>query len=150
MYLTRETEAVNASGGASLEGKLAFDEEVLILRHRGGDSAIVVGSGSGSYDALRWNGSCVSLDAEELTQDVPPSAKFSHIEWRWLGDDTQAALRQDPVVDKTYIARKRECKGVTLGAVSKKCEVLDKQLAEVVVKSVRDGLSIPEPENRPK
>src|SRR5688572_30715465 len=32
VFLTRETDAVNASGGASVVGKLAFDEEVLVLR----------------------------------------------------------------------------------------------------------------------
>ncbi|HEX2732391.1 MAG TPA: hypothetical protein VHM70_12325 [Polyangiaceae bacterium] len=150
MYLTRETDAVNASGGASVGGKLAFDEEVLVLVHRGGDSGgIQVGSASGSYDALRWNGSCVSLDGEEVTNTVPPKPKYSRIEWRWLGDDVQEALRQNDEINKTYIARKAECKGVTMGEVSKKCEVLDDKLIEVVVKSVRGGSKIPEPKAKP-
>jgi hypothetical protein len=150
VYLTRETEAVNASGGASVGGKLAFDEEVLVLVHRGGDGGgVQVGSGGGSYDALRWNGSCVSLDGEEVTTTVPPSPKTSRIEWRWLGDDVQEALRADEEVNKTYIARKNECKGVTMGSVSKKCEVLDNKLIDVVVKSVRGGTKVPSPKAQP-
>lgn len=150
MYLTRETDAVNASGGASVVGKLAFDEEVLVLRHRtAGKDDIQVGSGSGSYDALRWDGSCVSLEGEEVTSNPPPRAKTSRIEWRWLGEDMQAALRKDSTVEDTFIARKKECKGVTMGAVSKKCEQLDTKLIAVTADYVRGATGLPQPEHQP-
>lgn len=150
MYLTRETDAVNASGGASVVGKLAFDEEVLVLRHRqAGVDDIQVGSGNGSYDALRWDGSCVSLEGEEVTSNHPPAAKTSRIEWRWLGEDIQAALRADKTVNDTFLARKKECKGVTMGAVSKKCEMLDKKLIEVTAAFVRGTSGLPQPEHQP-
>lgn len=150
MYLTRETDAINASGGASVVGKLAFDEEVLILRHRAADSeSIQVGSGGGSYDALRWDGSCVSLEGEEVTDRHPPKAKTSRVEWRWLGEDMEAALRRDDKVNETFIARKRECKGATMGAVSKKCERLDQELIDVTVEYVRRTSDLPQPKNQP-
>lgn len=150
VYLTRETDAVNASGGASVVGKLAFDEEVLVLRHRvAGADDVQVGSGGGSYDALRWDGSCVSLEGEEVTTNRPPVAKTSRVEWRWLGDDMQAALRKDPKVNETFLARKKECKGVTMGAVTKKCEQLDKKLIEVTVEHVRSTSSLPQPAHQP-
>jgi hypothetical protein len=150
MYMTRETDAVNASGGASVVGKLAFDEEVLVLRHRqAGADDIQVGSGNGSYDALRWDGSCVSLEGEEVTSNHPPKAKTSRIEWRWLGEDMQAALREDKTVNDTFIARKKECKGVTMGAVSKKCEVLDKKLIDVTADFVRGASGLPQPKHQP-
>ncbi len=150
MYLTRETDAINASGGASVAGTLAFDEEVLVLRHREvGENSIQVGSGSGSYDALRWDGSCVSLEGEEVTTREPPKAKTSRIEWRWLGDDMQDALREDDTVDETFVARKRECKGATMGTVSKKCQQLDEKLIEVTAKFVRGTQSLPQPKNQP-
>ncbi len=150
MYLTRETDAINASGGASVAGTLAFDEEVLVLRHRqAGEDGIQVGSSSGSYDALRWDGSCVSLEGEEVTSNKPPKAKTSRIEWRWLGDDMKKALRKNSAVDETYVARKRECKGATMGAVSKKCENLDKKLIEVTADFVRGTDSLPQPKNQP-
>ncbi len=150
MYLTRETDAVNASGGATIGGTLEFDEEVLVLRHRGaGDDDIQIGSGGGSYDALRWNGSCVSLEGEELTSRHPPKAKASPIDWRYIGDDMESALRKDSTVNDTYIARKRECKGATMGAVSKKCEVLDKKLSAVTVEFVRGASNLPQPKEQP-
>lgn len=150
MYLTRETDAVNASGGASVVGKLAFDEEVLILRHRGADEdSVQVGSGSGSYDALRWDGSCVSLEGEELTTRHPPKAKTSRIEWRWLGEDMQAALRKDSTINETFQARRKECKGVSMGAVSKKCQQLDEKLVAVTVDYVRNTSDLPLPKAQP-
>jgi hypothetical protein len=150
MYLTRETDAVNASGGASVVGKLAFDEEVLVLRHRvAGADDIQVGTGSGSYDALRWDGSCVSLEGEEVTSNAPPRAKTSRIEWRWLGEDMQQALRKDSTVDETYVARKKECKGVTMGSVSKKCEQLDGKLIQITADYVRGASGLPQPQHQP-
>jgi hypothetical protein len=150
MYLTRETDAINASGGASVAGKLAFDEEVLVLRHRPvKKDGIQVGSASGSYDAMRWDGSCVSLEGEELTTNVPPKPKTTRVEWKWIGGDMRDALREDETVNKTYIARRKECKGVSMGAVSKKCEKLDKQLIDVIVDYVRSTSSLPEPKAQP-
>jgi hypothetical protein len=150
MYLTRETDAINASGGASVVGKLAFDEEVLVLRHRtAGADDIQVGSGNGSYDALRWDGSCVSLEGEEVTSTRPPKARTSRIEWRWLGEDMQAALREDSTVNDTFLARKKECKGVTMGAVSKKCEQLDTKLIDVTADHVRETSGLPQPKHQP-
>ncbi len=150
MYLTRETEAVNASGGATVSGTLAFDEEVLILRHRGGDkNGIQIGAGGGNYDALRWNGSCVSLEAEELTNNTPPKAKTSRVEWRWLSKSMQKGLREDPTINETYRARRQECKGATMGSVTKKCETLDKKLVAVVVDYVRGSETLPAPGDKP-
>lgn len=150
MYLTRDTEAVNASGGASVSGTLAFDEEVLVLRHRGGDDdGIQVSGSNGSYDALRWNGSCVTLDGAEVTANQPPKAKYSRVEWRWLGEQMQAALREDANINETYRAMRNECKGVTMGAVSKKCEVLDKKLIDVIVDHVRGRRELPVPTDKP-
>src|SRR5688500_9877924 len=67
-YLTRKTEAWNASGGASTEGFLEFDEEVLLVAERKADAGGMQVSGSGAgYDAVRWDGSCVTLSGEEIT-----------------------------------------------------------------------------------
>lgn len=145
-YLTRKTEAWNASGGASVQGELQFDEEVLILRERSSDSGGIQVSGAmGSYDALRWNGSCVSLMAEEITKRSPPKLLHSRVEWRWLSDAMQEALRQNPEIVEIYRARRKECKGVSIGDVSQKCEQLDKKLVDVIVQHVRDGGQLVEP-----
>lgn len=145
-YLTRKTEAWNASGGASVQGELAFDEEVLILRERLSKSGGIQVSGAmGSYDALRWNGSCVSLMAEEITKNKPPKLLHSRVEWRWLSEPMQEALRSNQEIVETYRARRSECKGATMGEVSKKCEQLDTKLVALIVKHVREGGQLVEP-----
>ncbi len=149
-YLTRKTRAWNASGGASDAGDLEFDEEVLVLRHRGGDpKGMQVSGASGGYDALRWNGSCVTLAAEELTLKSPPRAKTSRVEFRFLDTSLQEALRADAKVDAIYKERRHECKGATMGAVSLKCEKADTALSESIVRYVREGGAVPKPEKLP-
>jgi hypothetical protein len=146
-YLTRKTEAWNASGGASVQGELAFDEEVLILRYRGAKEGGIQVSGSGSnYDALRWNGSCVSLSGAEVTFNEPPRKLHSRVEWKWLGEPMREALRSNPLVKETFISRRNECKGASLGAVTRKCEQLDNKLVDVIVEHVRGGGALAKPD----
>lgn len=149
LYLRGRTEAINASGGATVAGFLEFDEEVLMLRHRAADSkGIQIGSGNGQYDALRWDGSCVSLEGEEVTTQVPAKPKHTRVEWRWLGDKMQDALRTDDDLSTTYRARQKECKGVSIGDVSKQCEKLDAQLIQKIVNFVRSHGELPQPSLR--
>lgn len=149
LYLRGRTEAINASGGATVAGFLEFDEEVLMLRHRAADAkGIQVGSGNGQYDALRWDGSCVSLEGEEVSTEVPSKPKHTRVEWRWLGDEMQDALRSDSELSTTYRARQKECKGVTIGDVSKQCEKLDAQLIQKIVNFVRSNSELPRPSLR--
>jgi len=150
LYLRGKTRAVNASGGASVAGHLSPDEEVLVLRHRSDDpDGMQIGDGSGQYDALRWNGSCVSLEGGEVSARSPGAPRSSRIEWKWLGDAMRTALRRDDTVTQTYRARRKECRGATTGVVSKKCERLDRQLIDVIARYVRSGAELPEPEDRP-
>ncbi len=150
LYLRGKTRAVNASGGATVDGDLLRDEEVLVLRHRKGDpSGMQIGDGSGQYDALRWNGSCVSLEAGEVTKRRPPAPGQARVEWRWLGEGMRSALRKDEAVTETFLARKKECKGATTGSVSKACERLDRKLIDRIVAYVRTGPELPAPEEHP-
>jgi hypothetical protein len=149
-YLTRKTNAWNASGGASDNIQLEFDEEVLILRHRVPDKGgMQVSGASGGYDALRWDGACVTLAKEELTLRLPPQAKSARIEWRWLDDPIQEKLRADGKVDDAYKKRRNECKGASMGTVSLKCVKADARLSEVIVQYVRDGGELATPAKLP-
>jgi hypothetical protein len=149
-YVRGKTRAVNASGGASVAGFLTRDEEVLVLRHRRNvPGGMQVGDGSGQYDVLRWNGSCVSLEGGEVTSRAPNTPRQSRIEWRWLGDPMRTALRRDETVSQTYRAKRNECRGVTTGTVSKKCEQLDAKLITVIAHYVRSGPDLPEPDEHP-
>lgn len=149
-YLLGKTRAVNASGGETVEGSLMRDEEVLVLRHRKADTGgMQIGDGSGQYDALRWNGSCVSLEAGEVTSRRPSTPGQAHIEWSWLGEGMRAALRRDATINDVFIARKKECRGATSGAVSKACERLDGKLVARIAEHVRSGPELPTPEHHP-
>lgn len=149
-YLTRRTQAWNASGGASDSGWVEFDEEVLILYARVADAGGMQVSGAGgSFDALRWDGSCVTLQSEEVTMSKAPSPKYPPIDFRYLDDDTQGALRKDEKVNKAWLDRRKECKGATSGEVSLKCVKADDGLTKSVIAFVRGGGSVPEPKKLP-
>lgn len=149
-YLTRKTEAWNASGGASTEGFVEFDEEVLLMAERKADTGGMQVSGAGAgYDAIRWDGSCVTLSGEELTQKRPPSVKNVKVEWRFLDDNLQQALRKDERVNAAFLERRSECKGATSGDVSDKCVKADLKLSNAVVTYVRGGGSVPVPTTLP-
>jgi hypothetical protein len=150
-YLKGRTKAWNASGGASDNTWLEFDEEVLVLAERKADlgGMQVSGGGGASYDALRWDGGCVTLSGDELTLDKPPAPKNSKVEWRFLDDNVQEALRAVPSVNDAYLARRKECKGVTSGDVSAKCVKADDKLSAEIVKYLRGGGALPEPTKVP-
>ena len=149
-YLTRKTEAGNASGGISGEGFLEFDEEVIILQKRKSDlGGMQVSGAMGGYYVLRWDGTCNDIAGEELTLSKPPQPKSSKIEWRFLDEDTQEALRKDSKLDEMVNARRNECKGAASGTVSKKCVELDKKLVDMLAKVVRGGIDLPVPSKHP-
>jgi hypothetical protein len=148
-YLTRKTEAWNAEGGASVGGFVEFDEEVVLLTSHAPPKGGMQVSGAGGYQALRWNGSCVTLSSEEVTTKRPPSPKHPRIEWRFIEDGMREALRKDSAVDQAAVTVKRECKGVSVGDVSKKCEDADNKLVDSIVKYVAGGASLPEPAKLP-
>lgn len=150
-YLTRKTEAWNASGGASSGGYLEFDEEVLLLFERRADTGGMQVSGAGSsYDALRWDGSCVTLSGEEVTLQKPPVPKATSIEWRFLDDNVQEALRKDAAINSAYLERRKECQGAVTGDVSLKCVKADTKLSTSIVQHVRGGGAVPVPSTLPE
>lgn len=151
-YITRKTKAVNASGGVTSGDEwLAFDEEVVLLIHRVPKAGGIQVSGSeGSFDAIRLDGSCVTLDSTEVTLNLPPAPKFARIDWRYLGDDVEGQLKEYRPIFDAYVARKKECKGAFSGEVSKKCVDLDAKLNQKIVSSLKDGsLSLKPPAKRP-
>jgi hypothetical protein len=143
-YLTRDTEAWNASGGASSSGKLLFDEEVLILSHHVPDAGGMTVSGSGgSYDVLRWDGTCASLMAEEIRLRQPPKPRFATIPWKHLSETSRDALEADAKVGAAVAERRKACKGATMGSVSAQCEKVDKKMSQSIVDYVRRGGALP-------
>ena len=148
-YLTRKTEAWNAEGGASVGGFVEFDEEVLLLSSHAPPKGGMQVTGAGGYQALRWDGSCVTLSSEEVTTKRPPAPKHPRIEWRFIEDGMRDALRKDHAIDDAAIAVKRECKGISVGDVSKKCVDADNKLVDAIVKYVQSSSGLPEPAKLP-
>ena len=150
-YLTGKVKAWNASGGVSADGFLEFDEEVIVLQERKADTGGMQVSGAGtSYDVLRWDGTCATLGEGELTMNKPPSPKSARVEWRFLDDNVQEALRSDEALSKLVSERKKECKGATSGDVSMKCVKADTKLSDSIIGYVRKGGTIPVPSKLPE
>jgi hypothetical protein len=146
----KSAEAWNASGGVSSQDKIMFDEEfVLLTRREANTGGMTVSGAGGGYDVLRWDGSCASLQDEEVSLSVSPTPKNAKIPWKSLDDKIRDALLADEKINKVFTARRKECKGATIGEVSSKCEKLDDQLSVVVVDYVRKGGSVPAPSKLP-
>lgn len=142
-YLRGNTEAWNASEGGSSRYKMMFDEEVLVMRKRAA-SAMMVGQG-GSFDVLRWDGSCVSLAEGEMTLKKPPKPRASPLSWKELTGPTRDALAADPRVGPAYEKRRKECKGITSGDVTAACVKADGALSDAIIEHLRGGGQLPTP-----
>lgn len=146
----REAAPFNGMNGPSSEEKLTFEEELLVLSENKVDTGGMQVSGAGSsYDLLRWDGTCVTLSAEEVRLSGPSKPKHAGIPWRILEDATQNALLQNEAIAKVATERRKECKGATIGEVSAKCEKADRRLNDLIVEAVRSGTEVPKPAKVP-
>ena len=149
-YLRGKVEAWNASGGASTRAVLAFDEEVIVLRFRApGKGGIVVSGAGGSYDVLRLDGNCFTLDPENITTKRPPNPKHGPILFHRFAARTKDALLANDAVRGAYIKRMKECQGATSGEVSMACVRADDGLSAAVASFVVSGSPVPTPERIP-
>jgi hypothetical protein len=129
--------------------ELGFDEEVLALRfHEQPKGGMIVGSGNGTYDVLRWDGSCSrGVEAEVFTRSRPPRPRTAHVHWHRIGERMQNALiGSSDAVKRAHGKRGRECKGAMSGDVSAACEKADAALVEAIVDCVRASSDLPDTE----
>jgi len=147
-YLAGDVDGWYASGGASARAKLSFDEEVLVLRFREPPKGGIVVSNGGSYDVLRWDGLCYTLDAGEFTTRRPPKAKRAAIPFQRLGPRLQTLLLADPHVKGAHDKLAKECHGVTQGEVSLACVHADEALSAAVAEYVH-AHKLPAPDRIP-
>jgi hypothetical protein len=148
-YLRGNVDGWNAEGGASARAKLEFDEEVLVLEKRSGNSGGMQVSGSGGYQVMRWDGNCYTLSDNEVTMQRPPAPKHAPIAWRYLEDPTKNALLDDAKLKKAYDKRNHECKGAVSGDVTLSCQRADDAMSNAIVQAVRGGIVIPTPQHIP-
>ena len=146
----RSVEAWNASGGMSSAEKIVFEEEFVILARREAKTGgIQVSGAGGSYDVLRWDGTCASLMEDEVSTRGTSSPKHAKIPWKNLDDKVRDALTANEKIGKVYADRRKECKGATMGDVSAKCQKADEMLSTVVVDFMRNGGTLPPPAKLP-
>jgi hypothetical protein len=148
-YMTRDVEGWNAGGGRTHRAKLQFDEEVLVVAHRKANAngiVLVAANGdTGSYDVLRWDGSCISVMAEEITMNKAPKPKRATIPWRHLEEPTKNALLAAPKVKTALDARDKACNASDDG----KCSKADVAFTGTIADFVRTSKALPEPTRRP-
>ena len=77
--------------------------------------------------------------------DVAPKPKNAKVLWKDFSDAAQEALLSDANIAKLNKDRRDECKGASIGQVSKKCVVLVDKLSEAIVAFVRNGGEVPAP-----
>jgi hypothetical protein len=132
-----------------VNSELAFDEEVLAIRfHAQAKGGMIMGSGKGTYDVLRWDGSCcIGIEAELFSRSRPPRARAAHVQWHRIGVRMQDALiASSDAVQRAHAKRGMECKGAMTGDVSSACEKADAALVDAIVDHVRTSDDLPEPE----
>ncbi|HEY8078175.1 MAG TPA: hypothetical protein VIF62_28805 [Labilithrix sp.] len=150
MYMKADVDGWNAEGGASARARLAFGEEMLVLRRRlPPANGIVVGSGGAGYLVMRWDGNCYTVDDSELGANKPSSPKHAPIPFRFYSERTKSALLEHPKILAAYQKRGKECKGATSGSVTKACEQADAALSTAIVAEIRGGATIPTPDKLP-
>ena len=148
-YVTRDLEAWDAS--RSRRGReaapMSRDEEVIVLADRSGGSGMIVGGGS--FDVLRWDGSCASLMADEVTFDKPIQVQSAEIPWRQLDAPIRDALLGDRKIATADTDHRRSCHGGRMGAKSAACRRAEERLTLLVAEQVRKGATLPPPAHFP-
>jgi hypothetical protein len=147
-YMRTGLNAVNG-WGPTIDEDLVQGEEVLVINYRRQSESFQVEGSLGTYDVLRWNGSCVTLDVGQVTAKAPRSPKPGRIEWRSLGEEMQGALLKAPELGELYEERRKACKGASIGLVTDKCESLDRDLNKQVAYHVRAQRALPKPSSHP-
>lgn len=149
VYLRRKVDAW-FTGGPSSKATLAFDEEVLVLRfHAPSSGGMVVEGAGGTYDVLRWDGRCFTLDSDEITPKRPPEAGAARLKWDRIGANMQAAILQNDDVKRAYDRRSKACKNAQRDDLPPACETADSMLGLAIANHVRAVDDLPAPETIP-
>ena len=113
------------------------------------------GFGEGSGRSISF----IVLTGDRLHDDQQTDAYYDrlstrlHADRRHIADlqdyaaqpQLRSALTSDGTVKEAFVARRKECKGVTFGRVTKKCVECEDTLVAAIVNYVRAGGELPEP-----
>jgi hypothetical protein len=135
------------TGARSTRATLAFDEEVLVLRfHPVSSGSMAIEGSAGSYDVLRWDGRCFTLDSGEITTTRPPAAKAARVQWDRIGAPMQGAVLKSEDVRRAYDRRNKACKGASRDEPPPACDSAESTLSVVIANHVRTVGGLPDPE----
>jgi hypothetical protein len=137
-YLRGDTPAWLAGSHLADQALLRFDEEVIVVGNRTATSGIQVGGGS--YDVLRWDGTCFSVMADEVTFQRPPQPLNAPIEWRHLSDDMREVLLRDRKIKAAYDRFRSRCKE---DGAAPACDAARDELGRIIADHVRKGAELP-------
>jgi hypothetical protein len=145
-YLRRDTESWNANSRHARKARLKLDEEVVVLSMKGpSKGTIVVGDGR-SYEALRFDGTCVSLSSDELGFTKPWAPKRAAVPWDNLEPGTQTPLLASKPVTAALAALRKACKVDTND--DKRCHEAEAAFGLAVFGALTPTM-LPEPARRP-
>ncbi|MCA9621957.1 MAG: hypothetical protein KC731_23190 [Myxococcales bacterium] len=141
-YVRQDMEAWYASARRSRPRQLKYAEEVLVVASRAPSGMVI---GGGSYDVLRWDGSCVSLMAGELSFRAPSTPDVATIPWRHLEDPMASVLTKNRKIAFRNDKRREACKSDD----EVRCEEAESFLSLTIADYVRGGGELPPPRRVP-
>jgi hypothetical protein len=142
IYVNRDLDAWYAGGhaacGHSAKSTLTLDEEVIVLSHGANGSGVMVGSGG--FDVMRWNGSCVSVSPEEVSKKPPRTPTRANIPWQILDNKVRDALLADETIAAADKNRRKICRDdIMSGTKSTRCAKATDALSRAVAEAIGKG-----------
>lgn len=144
-YISHDTFSWNTFGARTSRAKVSEGEEIVLLRKHDAQGGIIVTGSAVTYDALRWDGSCVSVDTSEFSTKKPAGSKRMPLAWDKLEDATKQSLRGSPKVAAMLTRLEKDC----AGSDKAKCDRADAALSGAIVEQVRSGMPLPVPSRHP-
>jgi hypothetical protein len=132
-YVARDLESWDPSR-RSKKSHLALDEEVVVLHpYKPSGDVLVMGAtnahGWTSMDAVRVDGTCVSLMSDEVSMKRPPSPKHATIAWDRLPERTRTGLLASPELKKKEALMTKTC----AKSAQPQCAKAKSQLTDAVI-----------------
>lgn len=147
-YVRANLEAWYASARRSRPHQLRYAEEVIVIANRRPKNSAFSVSGGGSYDVVRWDGTCVSLMAGELSFHRPATPDVAPIRWTRLDSQTTELLSKDRKIALRNDKRREACNGSEAPGGSR-CERAEALLSQIIAEYVRSGGELPPPKPVP-
>ena len=143
---SRAIELKNGFQGPVGAQPIAFAEEVLLLRVTSAEPEKPKKAPEEVYDVLRWDGTCATVSKRDFVTYLPGMPQAAQIEFMGLDTTIRAALLRDAKLEKLSSSRTSACGQNTN---SDDCAQASKALSEAIVASIRQGLRLPMPRQRP-